>query len=140
MVLKVVQIPPEHIRAVWGLVCDQLEGIVERSHGRWSSATLLHAFEESDKSLWVVVDMDSRAVRAVAFTTIIEWPTGMRTISVEAGAGEGREDWQDMLLDEIEAYAQHMGCAGSASWTRKGWERSLRHRMTATHVLLERWF
>lgn len=78
-----------------------------------------------------------RQVRAVALTHLAkERPP---VVEITHCAGQGRGDWQDILMDRIETWASEIGARGLRATVRPGWRPFLRGRdYRLSHVVLEK--
>lgn len=112
-----------------------LENFATESRGRWTFAGLLRDIESGEKQAWAAVD-DGGAVRAAALTEVSIAHTEKWAVLV-AGGGRGREDWQHLVDDLIEATRRDGGFAGFEMIARPGWARVFREKMRETHRVLE---
>lgn len=115
------------------MVRGMLEGVAERSRGRWSVAGMLDRFVRGDWQLWLVWDGRPRAV--VATELYLEM-TGMKCGMIRFCTGSGAPEWSH-LLSRIEDWAREEGCERLDMLARKGWAKHLPdYKMT--HVELEK--
>lgn len=104
------------------MVRDMLDGVAERSGGRWSVSGILSRFANAEWQLWMV--WDGEQPRAVVGTELYLEMTGLKCCMVRFCAGHGAADWSH-LLDRIEAFAKAEGCAYLDMLARKGWAKHL---------------
>lgn len=128
-----VQIPPNAIVDVFPMVRDWLNGLADRSGGRWSVSGLLQKFVNGEWQLWIVWDGKPRAI--VGTELYLEM-TGMKCCMIRFCTGSGAPEWQH-LLSKIEDWARSEGCSYVDMLARKGWAKHLPD-YKLTHVELEK--
>jgi hypothetical protein len=131
--VDLVQIPTRAIVEVFPTIKGWLEGLAERSGGRWSVSGLLQKFVAGDWQLWMVWDGKPRAI--VGTELYLEM-TGMKCCMIRFCTGSGAPEWQH-LLGNIEDWARLEGCSYLDMLARKGWAKHL-PEYKLTHVELER--
>lgn len=102
-------------------VAPYFESFASRSHGRETAKGFLLRVQEQRAQMWLCVEDDT--LFAVALTQI-KGPV----VEIVACAGKHRERWRDALLDEIEAWARHIGAAQVMPVVRPGWAKWLASR------------
>lgn len=131
--VELVQIPPQAVANVLPMVRGMLDGIAERSRGRWSVSGLFQKFIQAEWQLWMV--WDGRP-RAVVGTELYLEMTGMKCCMIRFCTGSGAAEWSH-LLSRIEDWAAEQGCERLDMLARKGWAKHLPD-YKLTHVELER--
>ncbi len=116
-----VCVPPNKIVDVFPLVRGLLEGVAERSGGRWSVSGLLERFVNAEWQLWIVWNGD---VRAIVGTELYLEMTGMKCCMLRFCTGSGAPEWSH-LLSKIEDFARAEGCTYLDMLARKGWAKHL---------------
>lgn len=130
---ELAAIPAEHIGEVFPLVRVLIEGVAERSDGRYSVPGMLELFARGTWLLWVVWD---GGVRAIVGTEIYHDVSGMRCCMIRFATGREAKGWTH-LLAEIEDYARAQGCERLDMLARKGWAKHLPD-YKITHVAMEK--
>lgn len=103
---------------------------VERSHGRQTFETLIGEILERRATLWL-------GAKSLIVTEILQYPTGVRWVSVRIGTGDMEE--LKTMLPEIEDYAKRKGCVGVEGAVRKGWARVGRPMgYEPSHIFIEK--
>lgn len=100
---------------------------------------LVHIVEDliaGKRTLWLVkVDGE---IQGVALVSVDQWPTGLRTISIDGVAGEDAAIWWRALFDAVAEYgAAKLLCTRIANESRLGWVRLMGDAVKASSVLLE---
>lgn len=131
--VDLVQIPQQAVAQVFPMVRGMLEGVAERSRGRWSVAGMLDKFVRGDWQLWLVWDGRPRAV--VATELYLEM-TGMKCCMIRFCTGSGAAEWSH-LLSRIEDWATGQDCERLDMLARKGWAKHL-PEYKLTHIELEK--
>ena len=90
-----------------------LEGFAERSHRRWTAASLWVDLLGSDKQAWLIGDW-----QAVCITSVSK-----HAIHIEACAGVRRHEWQEKLDDTLAEWARELGKDRIFAKTRPGWAK-----------------
>lgn len=127
---EIRSVPASQFSEVYPLIARFFASFVERAHGG-----LLPGYLETEVlagRAHVLVAVVDGEIKACALTTFA--PNG--AVSVPYCAGEGREDWQDDLLDFIEARGVDVEII-----CRPGWVRSARLKERGyreTHRVMER--
>ena len=133
--LRILPVPPGEVQAIWGHVAPHFASFAERSQGEVSTADFLHDVMTGEKQCWVAIR--DRQVAATALTRAIDSP--MHTVEIMCCAGEGRHDWRDQLVDEIEAWAKSRGSKRLRIICRPGWTKELKRLgFRESHRVLER--
>jgi hypothetical protein len=128
---KIRQIPVGFIdETVLGMV----EEVVDKSGGRFTAESIVHAINEDQMQLWVVY-RGYETARAIVGTSLQQELSGDSTAMVHFVWGKGMDEWKH-LLDEIREWGRFHGCNRLAMWARKGFAKKL-PELAMTHVLLE---
>lgn len=131
--VDLVCIPPASVPDVYPMVRRWLEGVAERSGGRWSVPGLLERFVRGEWQLWLVWD---GTPRAIVGTELYLEMTGLKCCMVRFCTGGGAAEWSH-LLGKIESWARDEGCTYLDMLARKGWARHLPD-YKLTHVELQK--
>lgn len=134
--LRLVAVDPARLGDALPLVAALLDGVIERSRGRYSLPAVLALIARGEWVLWVVWDVASRQIKAIVGTEIYHEVSGMRCLTVRFCTGHGAKGWTH-LLEEIEAYARREKCERVDMLARKGWAAHLPD-YKLSHVFLER--
>lgn len=105
-----------------------------RSGGRFEAPHVRDYFERGLWQLWL--SLDQGAVRALCATEIRRYPTGLQTLVIHIGTGQGLDFMAD-CMNELLAEAKANGCTKAEGEFRIGWRRALTG-WTHTHDVLER--
>lgn len=126
--IEIRSVPASQFPHVYPLIARFFASFVERAHGGLMPGHL--ETEVLAGRAQVLVAVDGEQVRACALTSIAP----NKAITVHYCAGEGREDWQDALMDAIEAQGVTVEVT-----CRPGWVRMLKKRgYRETHRVMER--
>lgn len=127
-------VSPDMFASVLPMVKERLQGVIERSRGRWTMRSMLRDLVAGKIKLLVVAAPSE--IKAVIGTHLHAAPSGMQVLQILFCTGEDSKEWLP-LLGLIEDHAKANGCAKIEMWSRKGWAKKLpAYRMT--HVLLEK--
>lgn len=105
-----------------------------RSNGRYEAHHVHEYARLGQWQIWQVTDR-SRETVFVLGTQIITYPTGIKSLDIRFGTGQGREDWLH-LFDQVLAWGKAQGCTLKEGVMRKGWRRVLKG-FDHTHEFLE---
>lgn len=126
--IEIRSVPASQFPHVYPLVARYFASFVERAHGGLMPGHL--ETEVVAGRAQVLVAVDGEQVKACALTSIA--PNG--AISIHYCAGEDRTDWQDKLMDAIEAQGVTVEVT-----CRPGWAPWLKKRgYRETHRVMER--
>ena len=131
--MEIVGIPPKDFPDVAGLVSWHFDSFVDRSRGEENLSHLLGEVASGQRQCWLAWD---GAVKACGLTQVVN--NDMKIVEFTHCAGEGREDWNEMMVDEIRRWAKHIGAERLRIINRPGHTRMLKGMgFTETHRVLE---
>ena len=107
----------------WHIVRDDIQRALDHN-GRMSVDQLYELIESRDAQLWVCYD---NKIRAVATTEIVKYPS-MKVVRSITLTGENMDDWLDVFIDTVSAWAKELGCEGIETGGRMGWKKVLQKR------------
>lgn len=111
-------------------VAWHFNSFAERSRGETTVETLVRDVLDANRQCWVFIDA---GVQACALTKV----TGP-TVEMTHCAGQGREDWQEQLVDDIRTWARDIGATRFRTINRPGWTKMLRGMgLRETHRIME---
>ena len=125
---------PEQVREYWPHIRPFFENFEERTQGDVDADQLFEEVQDGQRQCWAAIG--DKGVQAVALTEV----AGLRgRVWVEYCAGERREEWQDQIMDAIEAWAKDNGSPGVLTFSRTGWTPFLKGRgYRETHRIMEK--
>lgn len=110
------------------------DSFVERSSGANTLESIIQSIMTEDTQCWVVTI--AGAVRACALTHISN--DAGKTCVVLACAGEGFQDWFEILVKTLYSWSKEVGSNKFEVHARPGWEKPLKHLgMKKTHIVME---
>jgi len=131
--MDIVGIPAKDFPDIAGLVSWHLESFVERSRGEETIEHLIGEVMNGQRQCWMVWD---GTVRACGLTQVVN--NDIKIVEFTHCAGHGREDWNEMLVNEIRAWAKHIGAKRLRVINRPGHTKMLKGMgFKETHRILE---
>lgn len=126
---------PGEIEAYWPHLEKRFLSFEERTHGDVTAQMLKEDCQAGKRQCWVAVN---EGIEAVALTEV----AGLNNrVWLEYCSGEGRLDWQDKIVDHIEAWAREIGSPGVLTFSRTGWTKFLKGKgYRETHRIMEKVF
>jgi len=118
---------------VWPHVAVYFKSFEDRAGGDLTAGQLLEQIVKKTRQMWVAI-IDGK-VKACALTQVMDPPA--ETVVLDFCAGEGREDWRDDMVAEIEAWARHLGKRRVRIICRPGWAREIKG-YRETHRVIEK--
>ena len=131
--VKVVQIPVEHVDEVWPLAAPMLQKAIDRG-GEVPLNRMLASILKKERQLWFIW---SEKLEGVLVTELYETAQG-RVANLVSLGGAGMKHWLH-LIDTIEKWARSQDCVGMEIIGRKGWARALPD-YHVTRYVLNKWF
>lgn len=113
---------------------DHIEGVAERSRGRFSVPGIIDRIARKDWVLWVV--FADGIVLSVLTAELYHDVSGLKCCRIPFCTGNGAASWVH-LITQIEDWARAEGCERFDMIARKGWAKHLPD-YKLTHVLLEK--
>ncbi len=130
----VAPLKAKEIDRFWPLLEWAFTNFEERCGGDITAEELRDDVRDAAKQCWIA--LEGRDVRAVGITEI-HGPH--KRVWFNYCAGRGREDWQTLMVEEIEAWAQRIGSAGIRTYSRTGWTPFLKGQgYRETHRIMEK--
>lgn len=103
--------------------------------GRFPAEHILEDLKAGQRQCWVAVE--GSTIHAVAITKVYTLE-GRDICEISQLAGEGFEEWNS-AVEEIAAWAKHIGCAEIEATGRPGFRKLLKqHGFKETHVIFRR--
>ena len=131
---QLIAVPPDKLGDVFPHIQAALEGVAERSQGRFSVAGIIDRIARKEWILWVV--FSDGAVLSVLTAELYRDVSGIKCCRIPFCTGNGAASWVH-LLATIEDWARAEGCERFDMIARKGWAKHLPD-YKLTHVLLEK--
>jgi hypothetical protein len=131
--MNIIGIPPHVIFDVFPMIKPWLTKMVNRTGGENDEYQLARDVLSGSKQMWVA---RTDEICAVALTRIYDHP--VKVVEIAYCTGEGREDWADAMVDEIEKWAHEIGAQKLRTINRPGWVGFLKKRgLRETHRIME---
>jgi len=129
--INIVGLPPDRIFEVYLGVREYFESFAERSRGETTAAQLAFDVAQGKQQCWII-NIDG--IRGCALTRF-----DGKVVEITHCSGSAREEWQDALVSEIEAWAKHVKAFRVRTINRPGWTPFLKTRgYRETHRIMER--
>lgn len=130
--MTVTGLQPQNIAEIWPLLKPAFDSFAERAADGEAHGYLADCLE-ARRQCWVVYD---EGVRAVALTEV---KTGaIKSVEMTHCYGEGREDWQEVLVTELQKWARSIGAKHFRAVCRPGWVKFLKTMgLRETHRVME---
>lgn len=108
-----------------GRISDKLAPFLLRmeAEGRSPAVEILAELQDGRKQCWLIVD--GTTIKAVAITRIYE--LSRKICEIAHLAGDDLPEWES-AIEEIEAWAKHIGCAELEATARPGFRKAARLR------------
>jgi hypothetical protein len=117
---------------VWPRVAKYFQSFSDRTKGRTTVAELFKGVLEKKRQMWIAI-IDNE-VKACALTEI---ETDSGCVVLNFCSGEGREEWQHEMVEEIMAWTKSMGLY-LVILHRPGWRPLLKDMgFKMTHMMSE---
>lgn len=131
--LSIVGVPSADIEKVFPLVAWHFNSFAERSRGEVTADDLVREVRERRKQCWLAWDGQ---VRACALTHVEEGH--IKVVEMTHCAGQGREDWQEPMVRELQRWAKAIGARRFRTINRPGWTKALKAMgLRETHRVME---
>ena len=131
--MNVVGVTDEDFPYIYASIKWAFDSFAKRSNGTATAEDLAGQVMARTSQCWMVWDDEPIAV---ALTEVQE--SRKKTVCMTHCAGRDREDWQEDLVNEIKAWAKHIGAERFATVNRPGWTPFLRQMgLRETHRLME---
>jgi len=131
--MDIVGIPAKEFPKIAPLVGWHFNSFVDRSHGEETIDHLASEVIEGKRQCWMAWD---GKVKACGLTQVVE--NEIKVVEFTHCAGEGREDWNTMLVSEIMAWSKHIGAKRLRVINRPGHTKMLRTMgFKETHRIME---
>lgn len=118
----------------WAAIEPQVVQACSCSSGRYLADHVRDFARRGLWQLWLVTEAGH--VTFVLGTELVDYPTGLRALSLRFGVGERRERWLH-LLEQILAFGRAHDCTIAEGDFRVGWRRVLKG-WDHTHEFMER--
>lgn len=132
----IVGVQRAQLMDVWPLVSRYFQSFAERSKGETTAGQLLADCAMGKRQCWLAIDGEKN-VKACGLTEIA---SPSQTVIFNFCAGEGRHEWREQMVDEIERWAREaVGSRKVVIVCRPGWTKELKGMgYRETHRILER--
>jgi hypothetical protein len=132
--VNIILIPPTAIFDLYPLLAEYFDKFADRATDGTTAHGLALDVANTVQQCWVVRE---EKILAVALTKLERG--SILTAVLTHCTGTEREKWQDLLGDELEAWAGAVGAARFKAICRGGWSPFLKSRgMRETHRILEK--
>ena len=131
--MDIIGISSEHFPDVAPSVAWHFESFVDRSHGEENVEHLLAEVMNESRQCWIAWDGE---VRACGLTQLLNHD--IKIVEFTHCAGKGREDWGELMVDEIRNWSKHIGAKRLRVINRPGHTKMLKDMgFKETHRILE---
>lgn len=132
--VRLVDVPREHLEIVWPLVERWIDDAARGSR-YFTAQDVAKALGDGAAQMWLCWEGDKP--QAVCVTQLPVCSKG-KYCSIWIMTGSGRENWQS-LVSEIEDWARREGCKFMRNEARAGWARVMkRYGYEAPHHIIEK--
>lgn len=132
--VQIIGIKADDFTKIQHHVLWHFQSFEDRSNGQALACDLAREVMTADRQCWLAED--DGEVRACALTQVVDGR--MRVVEITHCAGQGREDWQQPLIEEITEWAKHIGAGRLISINRPGHTKFLKTMgFRETHRVME---
>lgn len=130
---SVIGLQAKHVAEMWPMLKPAFDSFAERAADGTAHGYLADCLNKK-RQCWIVYD---GKLKAVALTQI-ERGEEKTILDLTHCYGEGREDWQKELVEEIRNWGRSVGAAHFRAICRPGWTKFLREMgLRETHRVME---
>ena len=112
----------DEVADVWHQVAGVIDMALDYSIGEYPLDYIYRCVSEGTMQLWV--GHEDNEIRYVVVTQITTRPSGLKTCTIVATAGEGMKDWIDNI-EQLDAWCVSQGVDEILIYGRPGWKRVL---------------
>lgn len=124
MTWKVVTVPEEEIRNIWGTVAPMLARAIPYSGGRMTMRALFERCTSRQSLLWIAYDDVEKVPRAAFVTRVAAYP-GRSVLVIDCAGGRDMAKWLRVASDTFRRFARAANLRGVELYGRPGWCRIL---------------
>ena len=131
--MEIIGIQAKDFPDIAGLTAWHFKSFVDRSHGEENVEHLMSEVMNETRQCWIAWD---GKVKACGLTQVLNH--GIKVVEFTHCAGEGREDWNTLMVDEIKKWTKHIGGKRLRVINRPGHTKMLKGMgFKETHRILE---
>lgn len=124
MSVVITGVKRDEMPAMWPKLQGFFRDFEKRSEGELTAGQLLHGVVQGTRQCWVA--LDGEEIVACALTEVAGEENPKRTVTINFCAGENRKEWAEALVDELKAWAAHLGSQRLRAVHRPGWTKELK--------------
>jgi len=129
---SVIGLQADHVAELWPILKPAFDSFADRATVGATHEYLADCLMKK-RQCWIVHD---GGVKAVALTEVSEGER--KIVDLTHCYGEGREGWQEELVEEIRNWAKSIGAVHFRAVCRPGWTKFLKGMgMRETHRIME---
>jgi len=121
---EIVLAAGREVRHLQLIIYEYLKEALDWAAGELDALDLIALVEEDKAQLWLIFGEESRKLRAVATTMVVQYPR-LKVVRVVTLAGEGMDEWAGELAERLEKFARGQECQRLEAFGRKGLEKKL---------------
>lgn len=131
--MDIIGVPPDVFKQVGHSMAWHFNSFVDRSKGEENVDHLLGEVMNGHRQCWMAWD---GKVRACGLTQVLDHD--IKIVEFTHCAGEGREDWGELMVEELQRWAKHIGAKRLRVINRPGHTKMLKGMgFKETHRILE---
>jgi hypothetical protein len=131
--MDIIGVPASDFPVMANAVAWHFDSFVDRSHGETDLEHLLMDVMNGERQCWMAWD---GRVRACGLTQVLD--DGMKVVELTHCAGDGREDWNALLIENLKEWSKHIGAKRFRVINRPGHTKMLKEMgFKETHRILE---
>ena len=131
--MEIIGVPAEEFPKVVNAVAWHFDSFIERSHGEADLEHLLLDVMNNKRQCWVAWD---KRVRACGLTQVLD--DGFKVVEFTHCAGDGLEDWNVLMIEELQKWSKHIGAKRLRVINRPGHTKMLKGLgFKETHRIME---
>ena len=131
--MEIIGIKAKDFPDVAGLMAWHFDSFVERSNGEETVEHLISEVMNETKQCWIAWD---GKVKACGLTQVVN--SAIKVVEFTHCAGEDRDKWNILMVDEIKKWAKHIGATRIRMYPRPGHTKMLKQMgFKETHRIME---
>jgi len=131
--VEIIGIQAKDFPDVAGLLSWHFDSFEERSHGEANADELMSEIMNETRQCWIAWD---EKVKACGLTQVLNH--GIKVVEFTHCAGETREGWNELMINEIQRWSKHIGADRLRVINRPGHTKMLKGMgFKETHRVLE---
>ena len=132
--MQIIGVKPDELKDIGHALKWHFDSFIERSRGEENLDHLIAEVMSGHRQCWVA--WDGKKVRACGLTQVLDHD--IKIVEFGHCAGEGREDWAEMMVEELMRWAKHIGAKRFRTINRPGHTKMLKSMgFKETHRILE---